>query len=65
MHAGEEKVKRWIRQADDYSRAKLENRGYKPADVGKRPAYFVPTQATAAPELAESLDRSSKTFFRL
>jgi ribosomal subunit interface protein len=57
LHTSEEAVKRWIRQADDYLRAKLEEGGYKPAAEGKLPSYFVPTPATATPELAETLDR--------
>jgi RNA polymerase sigma factor (sigma-70 family) len=57
LHASEEQVKRWIQQADEYLRARLEEAGYQPADEGKLPSYFVPTPADATPELAETLER--------
>jgi ribosomal subunit interface protein len=60
MGAGEEAVKRWIQQGDEYLRARLREAGYQPAEEGKLPAYFVPTPATATPELAQALDDVTK-----
>jgi ribosomal subunit interface protein len=60
MGASEAEVKRWIQQGDEYLRARLSEAGYKPADEGKLPAWFVTTPATATPELAEALDDVTK-----
>jgi RNA polymerase sigma factor (sigma-70 family) len=60
MGVSEAEVKRWIQHGDEYLRALLREAGYRPADQGKLPAYFVPTPATAALELAEALDDVSK-----
>jgi ribosomal subunit interface protein len=61
LHTSEETVKRWIQQADDYLRARLEEGGHKPAEEGKLPSYFVPTPANATPELTETLERVTNT----
>jgi RNA polymerase sigma factor (sigma-70 family) len=58
--ASEEQVKRWIQQGDEYLRAQLREAGYRPAEEGKLPAYFVPAPATATPELAEALEDVTK-----
>jgi RNA polymerase sigma factor (sigma-70 family) len=60
LHTSEEQLKRWIQQADDFLRAKLEEAGYEPAVAGKLPAYFLPTPANATPELAETLERVTR-----
>jgi RNA polymerase sigma factor (sigma-70 family) len=60
MGASEEEVKRWIQQGDEYLRAQLREAGYQPAEEGKLPAYFVPTQASATPELAAALDEVTR-----
>lgn len=60
MGASEEEVKRWVHQADEYLRAQLAEAGYKPAEEGTLPAYFVPMPANATPELAQALDEVTK-----
>lgn len=60
MGASEEEVKRWIEQGDEYLRARLGEAGYRPAEEGKLPAWFVPTPASATPELDEALDALMK-----
>jgi RNA polymerase sigma factor (sigma-70 family) len=60
LHASEAQVKRWIQQADEYLRARLDEAGYKPAEEGKLPSYFVPVPAAATPELAETLGRVTR-----
>jgi RNA polymerase sigma factor (sigma-70 family) len=60
MHTREEQVNRWIQQADDYLRARLEEAGYTPGEEGKLTSYFVPTPASATPELAETLEGVTK-----
>jgi hypothetical protein len=60
MGSNVEEVKRWIHQGDEYLRARLREAGYRPAEDGKLPAYFVPTPATATPEMAEALDDVTK-----
>jgi hypothetical protein len=39
---------------------RLREAGYRPVDEGKLPAYFMPTPATATPELAQALDAVTK-----